>query len=211
MRTIAFALVSMLALPLTAAAQPGASPYYATPPPAQPVAVAPAEPKVRLEVGLIAASPRGDWEQLEAESSPGFGLSLGFRVSRGVELFGGLRYVRVEYDEEALGLTDFDIEISHRELQLGVRFTTDISPGAKAFVEGNLHSATLTASVEGDSNSESGLGVGARGGLIFMADQKIGIGVAVGYSSAEITADAESSEEFEDAWVTGDAFVTFWF
>lgn len=208
MKTIA-GLV-LVALPLTAAAQPGAAPYYAAPPP-QPVVVQPAEPKVRLEIGLLAASPKGDWDQIEADTSPGFGVQLGFRVSPGVDLFGGLRYVRVDYDEEALGLpSDSGLEISHRELQVGVRFTTALSPGAKGFFEGNIHSATLAASFEGESESESGLGIGVRGGVIFMADRTIGIGVAAGYTSADITADGEA-EEFEDAWLTGDAFVSFWF
>ena len=208
MKTIA-GLV-LLALPLTAAAQPGAAPYYAAPPP-QPVAAQPAESKVRLEIGLLAASPKGDWDQIQAETSPGFGLQLGFRVSPGVDLFGGLRYVRVDYDEEALGVrSDSELEISHRELQVGVRFTTALSPGAKGFLEGNIHSATLAASFEGESESESGLGVGVRGGIVFMADRNIGIGVAVGYASADITGE-NTTEEFEDAWLTGDAFVSFGF
>src|SRR5687767_6464406 len=93
--------VSILLLPLTAAAQPGNTPYYAAPPP-EPVVVAPAEPKINLELALIAAGPKGDWKELDAETSPGFGLQLGVTVSPGVSIFGGLRYVRVEYDEAAL-------------------------------------------------------------------------------------------------------------
>jgi hypothetical protein len=52
------------------------------------------------------------------------------------------------------------------------------------------------------------MGFGVRGGLIHMIDTKIGFGVGVGYSSADITA---GEDEFEDAWLTGDASLTFFF
>jgi len=198
------AVLAMLALPVTAAAQPGN--YYAQPPPP---AAAPAlfEPKAHLEIGIIAGTPKGDWKELQSETSPGFHLQLGYTIGQNISLFGGLRYMRVEYDEQALGVSD--LELSHRELQLGLRFMSPISPSAKFFVEGNLHSATLTASVEGDSQQESGMGLGARAGLVFMVDTKIGLGFAVGYSSADVSFD--EGDEFEDAWLTGDASLSFFF
>jgi len=198
------ALLAMFALPVTAAAQPGATPYYAAPPQPAPALF---EPKAHLEIGIIAASPKGDWEkQLDADTSPGFHLQLGYSVGQNVSLFGGLRYVRVNYNEEALGTSE--LEISHRELQLGLRFMSPMSPTSKFFVEGNIHSATLAASLEGESESESGLGFGARLGMMFMVDTKIGLGVAVGYSSADITA---GEDKFDDSWLTGDASLSFFF
>lgn len=197
------AVLAMLALPVTAAAQPGATPYYAQPPEPAPALF---EPKAHLEIGLIAGTPKGDWEQLDSETSPGFHLQLGYTIGQNISLFGGLRYMRVEYNEQTLGTTD--LELSHRELQLGLRYMSPISPSAKFFLEGNIHSATLTASTQGESEQESGMGLGVRAGLVFMVDTKIGLGVAVGYSSADITA---GEDEFEDAWLTGDASLSFFF
>src|SRR5215217_9687903 len=100
MRTIgllAFA-TSMLALPLTAAAQPGmTSPSCAQPPPGSP-APQPArvEPKTHLELGLVGASPKGDWNQIDVKTSPGFHLSLGLTVGPNVSIFAGIRYIKVK-------------------------------------------------------------------------------------------------------------------
>lgn len=198
-----------LALPLTAAAQPGATPYYAQPPVVAPAAV---EPKVRLELALGAMSPKGDWEsELDAETSPLFGLQLGFTVAPNISLFGGFRYVRVQFDEEGDVAVPEDFELSHRELQLGLRFTSPMSPTSKLFVEGNLNSSQVKASYQGESESFSGVGVGVRGGVIFMLDRKIGLGVAVSYTSAGIDVDEEGGEAFDDTWLGLDGNLNFWF
>lgn len=210
MKTLVLALV---VIPAVAAAQPGN--YYAAPPPAQPPpapAVVDAPPKAHLDVAIIAASPQSELEeQLQVETSPGFQLQVGLFVAPNISLFAGLRYVRMNYDEQALGTSD--IRLSHRELQVGARFTTPIAPTAKLFLEGNLHSATLEASFQGDSQSESGVGIGVRAGVMVMVDRKIGLGLAVGYSSADIEADDGDGGDngIEDAWLTGDAGLSFFF
>jgi|MudIll2142460700_1097286.scaffolds.fasta_scaffold01225_4 hypothetical protein len=206
MRTIV--AMTLLALPATAAAQPGMTPYYAQPPVAAPAAV---EPKLRLELSLGAASPKGDWkDQLAADTSPVFGLQLGFTVAPNISLFGGLRYVSVKLQTNAIdGGVPADLELSHRELQLGLRFMSPLSPSAKFFIEGHVHSATVAASYQGQTDSESGVGLGARGGVVFMVDRKIGLGGAVSYSSADIQID--QTESFDDTWLGVDGFLSFWF
>lgn len=196
-----------LLVPALAAAQPGN--YYAQPP--QPVsqpAVEP-EPRVHLDLAILAAAPRGDWkEQLAGETSPGFQLRVGTVVAPNISVFGGVRYVRVNYDEARLATSD--LRLSHRELQLGVRVIQPIAPAAKLFFEGDVHSATMTASFDGGSESESGVGLGARTGLMLLIDRKIALSFAVGFSTADIDLGGDG-EDFQDAWLTGDAGVTFLF
>ncbi len=204
--------VCTLALPLTASAQPGVTPYYAQPPV---VAPAPVEPKMRLELSLGAASPKGDWkEDNVVETSPSLGLQLGFTVAPNISLFGGFRYVRVQFDEEVVGDGADDLEVTHRELQLGVRFTSPMSPTSKFFIEGQLNRSTVSASFQGEGESYSGVGLGARGGMIFMVDRNIGLGVALSYTSAGIDVDEGSEgggEKFDDTWLGFDANLSFWF
>src|SRR5688500_5773466 len=112
MRT-AGVVLGLLALPLVAAAQPG---MYAAPPPttAPPPAPVATGPKAHLEIGLIAASPEGeDWESTGADTSPGFHLQLGVSIAPNISLFGGLRYVRVQFDDEASGGIPESFELSH--------------------------------------------------------------------------------------------------
>ena len=209
MRMFLVTTACSLALPLTAAAQPGATPYYAQPPVGAPVAV---EPKVRLELALGAMSPKGDWkDELQADTSPLFGLQLGFTVAPNISLFGGFRYVRVKFDESDGAAIPEEFELTHREMQLGLRFTSPMSPTSKLFVEGNVNSSTLRASFEGESESYSGIGLGVRGGVIFMLDRKIGLGAAVSYTSAGVDVDEESGEAFDDTWIGLDANLNFWF
>lgn len=201
-------VVTLLALPTAAAAQPGMTPYSAQPPASAPVAT---EPTMRLELSLGAASPKGDWEdQIGADTSPAFGLQLGFAVGRNVSLFGGFRYVRVKFQDEAIdaGIPD-DLKLTHRELQLGLRFMSPVSPTAKVFIEGNVHSATIAVDYQGESDSESGMGFGARGGLVFMVDRKIGLGAALSFASADI--DVGEGESFEDGWLGVDGSLSVWF
>ena len=195
------AVLTMLALPATAVAQPGVpAPHYAQPPAPEVV-----EPKGRLEIGVIAGFPRGTWELLNPDTSPGFHLQLGYEIAQNVGVFGGLRYMRVNYDSATLGA---DANLSHRDVQLGVRFTTPMGPTAKLFVEGNLQLATLGVRVNGSSASESGFGLGGRAGMLFTVAPKAALGIAVGYSSATITADGD---EFDDEWVTADGSFSFFF
>jgi hypothetical protein len=210
MRMISMVMVCTV-LPLTASAQPGATPYYAQPPV---IAPAPVEPKLRLELSLGAASPKGDWkEDMAVETSPSFGLQLGFTVAPNISLFGGFRYVRVQFDEDVVGETD-DFELTHRELQLGLRYTSPMSPTSKFFLEGQLNRSTVAASFQGESESYSGVGLGARGGMIFMVDRNIGLGLALSYTSAgiDVNEDGEAGgEKFDDTWLGFDANLSFWF
>jgi opacity protein-like surface antigen len=200
-------IVALLSLPALAAAQPGN--YDAQPPQPTPPEVLP-EPKAHLDLAIIAASPRGDWkDQLDADTSPGFQLRIGVVVAPNISVFGGARYLRVNYNEDTLGTSD--LRLSQRELQLGLRFMSPVSPTAKLFVEGDVHSATLTASAPGDSESESGVGLGVRAGVLVMLDRKIGLGLAVGYSSADIELDTDSGDQFEDSWLSGDVGLNFFF
>lgn len=212
MRTIAVGML-LLALPVTAAAQPGMTPYAQPPAPATGPAAQP-EPKARLELSLGAASPKGDWETtVPAETSPSFGLQLGVNVASNISVFGGFRLVRVKFDERSAdaGIPE-DFEMSHRELQLGLRFTSPMSATAKLFVEGNVNSSTLAYEYQGESDSISGVGLGVRGGLIFMIDRKIGIGAAVSYTSAGIEPEGdERGETFDDTWLGFDGNLSIWF
>lgn len=209
MRTTTIAaLPFLLALPAIAAAQPGMAPYYAQPPAPAPVA---AEPKVHVELSVGAASPKGDWkDQLGADTSPILGLQLGFAIAPNVSLFGGLRYVDVRLQQDAIdGGVPEGLELSHRELQLGLRFMSPVSPTAKLFIEGHVHAARVAASYQGETESESGVGLGGRGGLVFMVDRKIGLGAAISYASAAI--EVGEGETFDDTWLGFDGFVAIWF
>jgi hypothetical protein len=202
--------IVLVGLPAAALAQPGATPYYAAPPPAA-VAPAPPAPKVRLEVSLVAASPKGDWEdmQLGADTSGGIGVQVGFLIAPNMDIFAGYRYVDVELKNDS-GLPE-DFELSHRELQVGLRYTSPVAPSANLFLEGNVHSAKLEASFQGESQSLSGIGFGGRAGLIFMADSKIGLGVAASYSKANVSGSDGEGDDLEDAWLSGDLFLNAWF
>ena len=209
MRKIVVAM--LLALPTMAAAQPGMTPYYAQPP----VAAPEPEPKARLELSLGMASPKGDWKDtIPADQSPAFGIQLGVNLSPNMSIFGGYRHVSVRLDEDTVdGGIPEDFELTHRELQLGIRFTSPISPGAKLFIEGNVSSTKLSAEFEGESDSISGVGAGVRGGVMFMADRKIGLGVAASYSNAGLSDDenSEGGEEFDDTWLGLDASLNIFF
>jgi hypothetical protein len=198
--------VALLALPAIALAQPGMTPYYAQPPPA--AVVQPAQPKVRVEVSVLAGSPKGDWEEMDtgAATSGGLGIQVGFLIAPNMDLFAGYRAIDVQFEDESAFPEDF--ELRHRELQVGLRYTSPVAPAAKLFIEGNVHSAKLEASVQGESQTMSGMGAGGRVGLIFMADSKIGIGVAGSYSSSSISSDGQ---DIDDAWLAGDLFVSAWF
>src|SRR5262245_15157032 len=143
----------LVLIPAIAAAQPGmtpassepssSQPSYNTPQPAYtpPAPPPPAEPKVRLGIAIVAASPQGDWEQAQADTSPGFQLQLGFAVSPNVSLFGGIRYVALRFQEAAE--VPQDVDLSHRQLALGLRYSSAMGPSSKFFIEGNIHSATV--------------------------------------------------------------------
>jgi hypothetical protein len=172
----------------------------------------PEEPKARLELSLGAASPKGDWkETIPAETSPAFGIQLGINVAPSVSVFGGFRYIRVRLEENTDGSFPEELQFTHRELQLGLRFTSPMSATSKFFLEGNVSSTTVAVDFQGDGESISGLGLGVRGGLIFMVDRKIGIGAALSYSSAGIDTENEGGEAFDDSWVGFDANLSIGF
>jgi hypothetical protein len=210
------AVLVVLLVPAIASAQPGmtpasSEPYYGSQtqptytPPAPPP---PAEPKVRLGVAIVAASPQGDWDQAMADTSPGFQLQLGFAVSPNISLFGGIRYVALRFQNEAQ--VPQDVNLSHRELALGLRYSSPMGPSSKFFIEGNIHSATVAIDSQGQTDSESGAGLGVRGGLTFMMSRSMGLTAALSYSAAEITPQ-DSSESFQDEWLAFDAGLDFFF
>src|SRR5688572_16107686 len=91
-------LGSLLAvsLPLVAAAQP-------PPPPPPPGGgggggFEPTEPKMRFEVGLVAAMPQGDWNDDVVDISPGLELAFHFTVATNLSVFAGLRAISIQAD-----------------------------------------------------------------------------------------------------------------
>ena len=152
---------------------------------------------MRLDVGLIAGLPQGDFEGVE--TSPGINIDFGYTVIPNVSVFGGIRYFSVQIEGGNEGF-----EIGSYDFHFGGRYSIPVSPTAKLFGEGFLQFATLSISAGGDEASESGIGFGARGGGVFNVSGNIGIGGALSFSTATI-------EEFDAAWMGIEGFVSFGF
>ena len=186
-----------LTLPLVAAAQPPPPP----PPPGggggyanEPVN----EPRMRFDVGLFAGLPQGDID--EADTSPGLNLQFGYNFQPNIGILLGLRVISVQ----AEGLDESGVDITNYDLDIGARYSFPISPTAKAFGEAMLIYSTLMAEAQGESDSESDIGFGARGGVAFNVSGKIALGGALGFSSASIN-------DVDIAWLTLEGFVSFGF
>jgi hypothetical protein len=194
---------AVLALPASAGAQPGMTPGMT--PATAPATTPPPASRLWLEVGVGAASPRGDWAEVPVDSSPAVFGQLGLAMSPNLSLFVGARRIQIELASELAGQ---GVSAAHHELQLGLRYTSPLGPSARLFLEGHLASVKLTVDAPDGGGREAGAGAGVRGGLIFAVGRAVGIGGALGGTSAMIDADGD---EFEDAWVTVDGFVSLGF
>ncbi len=193
-------LASLLAvsLPLVAAAQP-------PPPPPPPPSgggggggyEAVSEPKMRFDVGLVAGLAQGDFENVN--TSPGINLSFGYTVANNISVFAGLRYISIQIEGGNNGS-----DLSQADFLVGGRYAVPVSPTAKVFGEGMLLYSTLSA----DSNSESGIGFGARGGGVFNVSGNIGIGGAISFTTSSIDVGEISVDA---AWLALEAFASFGF
>lgn len=153
---------------------------------------------MRLDVGLIAGLPQGDFDGVE--TSPGINIDFGYTVVPNVSVFGGIRYFAVQIEGGNDG-----VEIGSYDFHVGGRYSVPVSPTAKLFGEGYLQFATLSIAIDGfEDQSETGIGFGARGGGVFDVSGNIGIGGALSFSTATI-------EEFDAAWMGIEGFVSFGF
>jgi opacity protein-like surface antigen len=189
-----------LSLPLVAAAQPPPPPP--PPPGGGGYAGDPTmnEPKMRFDVGLIAGLPQGDFDQLDADTSPGLNLQFGYNFMPNVGILIGVRYFSVQ----STALDDAGIDFANYDFDIGGRYAFPISPTAKAFAEAMLIYSTVMAEGGGESNSESDVGFGVRGGAMFNVSGKISVGGAVSYTTADI-------DDATAAWLGLEGFVSFGF
>lgn len=189
-----------ITLPLTAAAQPPPPP---PPPPGGGGGMVGApvdEPKMRFDVGLIVGLPQGDLDQIDAETSPGINLQFGYNFMPNVGILLGLRYFAIQ----SPAADDAGIDFSNYDFDIGGRYTFPISPTAKAFAEAMLIYSTIAAESGGESDSESDIGFGARGGAMFNVSGKISLGGAVSFTTANI-------EDGDVGWLGLEGFVSFGF
>lgn len=195
----ALGLLVVVGLPLGAAAQP-------PPPPPPPGGgggggFETTEPKMRLDVGLIAGLPQGDFEGVD--TSPGINIDFGYTVANNISVFGGIRYFAVQLEGGNDG-----VDFGSYDFHVGGRYAVPVSPTAKIFGEGYLQFATLSVSSNGFEDSESGIGFGARGGGVFNVSGNIGIGGALSFSTASIDIGDASVDA---AWMGLEGFVSFGF
>jgi Outer membrane protein beta-barrel domain len=188
-----------LGLPVLAAAQP--------PPPPPPggggyAAAEPTEPKLRFDVGLIAGLPQQDLD--EANTSPGINLNFGYGFTPNLGLSVGVRYFQVQVD----GADEQGIDIGNYDFDIGVRYTTPISPTAKVFGEGMLIYSTLEFKGGGTTVDGSGIGFMARGGVLFRMSGNIWLGGALSYSTASIDLDGTDGDA---GWLGLEGLVSFGF
>jgi hypothetical protein len=197
-KLLALVAVSM---PLVAAAQPPPPP---PPPPGGGMGggEVPMEPKMRFEVGLSGQLPQGDWNEDVVDTSPGLDLAFHYGVAPAISIFAGLRVIAIQANGD-------DTDITHYDLQLGGRYAFAISPTAKIFAQAHLGYATLMVDSGGESESESGLQFGGKGGAMFNITGRTAIGGALSFTSATI--DITGFGELEDAWLGVEAFVSFGF
>lgn len=188
-----------LALPLTAAAQP--------PPPPPPgggggggmAGPEPDEPKMRLDVGLIAGIPQDDLD--EADTSPGVNIQFGYTVMPHISIGVGARYFSVQGGPDGIDLANYDVD-------LAARYTAPLSPTMKLFGEALLIYSTFEASAMGQSIDGSGVGFGARGGGMFaVGGGRTNIGGAVSFTTASVSGDLEG----DVGWLGIEGFVSFGF
>jgi len=139
----------------------------------------------------------GDYENVD--TSPVLTLIFGATVAPNISVFGGFRYVVVQPEGDTGG-----IDISQYDFLGGGRYSFPLSPTAKGFGEGFLTYSTLAVDFNGQSDSESGLGFGLRGGVVFTVSGNIGIGGAISFTTADIN-------DGDAAWITPEVFASFGF
>jgi hypothetical protein len=161
--------------------------------------VASEEPKMRLDVALIAGLGQEDLD--EADTSPGVMVQFGYTVMPHVSIGVGIRYFAVQGGPEGIDLSNYDADIT-------ARYTADVSPTLKAFGEAMLIYSTFEASAMGQSVDGSGVGFGARGGVMFpIGGGSTNIGGAVSYSQASVSGDLDG----DVGWLGLEGFVSFGF
>jgi opacity protein-like surface antigen len=198
MRT-AFGLGSLLvvALPLTAAAQP--------PPPPPPTGggmpgATSTEPLMRFDAGLIIGLPQQDLDA--ANTSPGINLQFGYTVAPNISVLAGLRYFSVQFDNSN------GIDFSNYDFDAGARYSLPLSPTLQGFGEAMLIYSTVSVSANGDSQSWSGIGFGARGGVMTKVSGNISVGGALSFTTASIKI---MDNDGDAGWIGLEGFASFGF
>lgn len=191
-------------LPVLAAAQPPPPP-----PPgggyAGPETIA--EPKMRVDVALIAGLPQGDESFDNVDTSPGLSAVFGITVAPNISVFGGFRYFAIQTKNEVDG-----VDLSNYDLIAGGRYAFPVSPTAKIFGEAMLIYSTLAVDAGGDEQSESGIGFGVRAGGQLRVSGNISVGGALSYSSANVEfEEGGASIDINAAWLGLEGFVSFGF
>ena len=178
-----------------------AAPARAQVPPAAPTGggyPAPPPTRMRIDVGLGAASPQGDYEGVA--TSPELHAAFGYSVIPSLSLHVFFRYILVQPEEDIPGL-----DASYYELGVGGRYALPVGPQTELFGELNVMNTTAAVDYMGQSDSESEVGFGIRAGGVFLLSRTLGIGGSLGYSSAEYP------ENFDAVWTTVEAHASFRF
>lgn len=168
----------------------------------------PPEPKLLLDVGLVAGIPRGDFDDFDAETSPGLHLQGGYLVAQNIGIVVGARYflVRSQFAD------DNDVDIVNWDLDVGGRYQLPVSPTLDVFGEAILIYSTLDVSGPGGSVDGSGIGFGARAGAMFDVSPRIGLGGAASVTAARVDIETGTGSGKGDAvWVGLEGFVSFGF
>jgi Outer membrane protein beta-barrel domain len=140
--------------------------------------------KTRVDVGVLAGVPQSDLADssgIDAKVSPGVNIQVGRDVASHVGVFVGVRYFKVRSEE----VETFQSELSNYDLDLGVRYSFALSSVATAFVEGMLM-YSIADFDGGDLSGSNGFGIGGRGGVAFPIGQRVSVGAAVSYTSANL-------------------------
>ena len=155
---------------------------------------------MRFDVGLIAGLPQQDLDSGDIGTSPGILLEFGYTVANNISIGVLARYFAIQSDSaDSAG-----VDLSYYDFGVGGRYSVPISPTAKAFGEAMLLYGTVSASGGGASDSESGVGFGARGGAQFNVSGKIAIGGAVSFTTASIN-------NGDAGWLGIEGFASFGF
>ena len=194
---VSIGLGLVIAVGGTALAQPAPPPPPPTGGGMEPAATD--EPKMRLDAALIMGVPQGDLDN--ADTSPGIGLAFGYTVAPNISVGAGLRYFSVQGAGSGVDVSNYDLDV-------GGRYTVPLAPTAKGFAEAMLIYSTMSVSANGMSQSESGIGFGARGGAMYAVNSNLNVGGAVSYTTASIDFNGTSGDA---AWLGLEGFVSYGF
>ncbi len=160
---------------------------------------------MRFDVGLIVGLPQQDLsDNTDAGTSPGIGLVFGYTVANNISIGAGLRYFAVQSDSA----DQAGVDVSNYDFLISGRYSFPISPTAKAFAEAMLLYSTLSVSGNGNSDSASGVGFGARGGAQFAVSGRINAGGALSFSTANVSSNGADADI---GWLGIEGFVSFGF